>query len=112
MSNQFKKVVFLLSIVIYAVVGWAQQTFTSVPVNNNTLHYEGRIDDVNKVKITLNCVGGICNGEFIYPKSGDRFSLKGTSENNQFQLEEYDRNNQLTGYIRGKTVGNLSLIHI
>jgi len=106
MNNQFKKVVFLLSIVIYAVVGLAQQTFTSIPVNNNTLHYEGRMDDINKVKMTLNCIGATCTGEFIYPKSGDRFSLKGTSKNNQFQLEEYDRDNQLTGYIRGKTVGN------
>lgn len=105
MFTQFKKVAFFIFIICQALLGWSQQTGNAIPVSNNTLYYEGRMDDINKVKMTLNCVGNTCNGEFIYPKSGDRFRLKGTIDKDQFELEEYDRDNQLTGSLVGKIIG-------
>ena len=104
--NSYQKIIFLLLVLSYAVMGFSQ-SYTSMPVsNNNTVHYEGRMDDINTVKMTLSCIGSNCSGEFIYIKSGDRFRLAGTINGNQIQLEEYDRNNQRSGFIKGKYMGN------
>ena len=104
--NSYQKIIFLLLALSYAVMGFSQ-SYTSMPVsNNNTVHYEGRMDDINTVKMTLSCIGSNCSGEFIYIKSGDRFRLAGTINGNQIQLEEYDRNNQRSGFIKGKYMGN------
>ena len=83
------------------------QQFISTPVSSKGLmQYEGRIDDLNAVKIILACSNNICNGELVYLRSGDRFRLSGQEENGNLVLEEYDANNQLTGYVKGKFIGS------
>jgi len=83
------------------------QQFLSTPVSSKSLlQYEGHIDDINEVKIILACSNNICNGELVYLRSGDRFRLSGQQEDNKLALEEYDANNQLTGYIKGKFIGS------
>ena len=42
----------------------------------------------------------------MYLRSGDRFRLSGQQDDSKLTLEEYDVNNQLTGYIKGKFIGN------
>lgn len=82
------------------------QRYVSQPVANNTKYYEGYIDDINKVKLTLRCSSGNCNGDFIYLESGDRFQLQGTQANNRIELIEYDLNSNRSGYLNGRFVGN------
>ncbi len=82
------------------------QQYLSVPVSNNMKYYEGRIDDLNDVKINLNCHKGECLGELVYLRSGDRFNLRGQQADNQVVLEEYDQYQQLSGLLTGEFIGN------
>jgi len=101
----YSKISSFLFIFLCPLIGLTQY-YTSLPVSNQTsISYEGRMDDINKVRMTLTCNSGNCNGEFIYLKSGDRFNLAGTVNDNQIQLEEYDINNQRTGFITGQYIG-------
>lgn len=86
------------------------QQFLSVPVTNNMKYYEGRIDDLNDVKINLTCHKEECLGELVYLRSGDRFNLRGKQEQNQVVLEEYDQYQQLSGLLTGEFVGNALIV--
>jgi len=101
----YSKISSFLFILFFPLFGFSQ-SYNTLPVSNqNSISYEGRMDDINKVRMTLTCHNGNCNGEFIYLKSGDRFNLAGTMIENQIQLEEYDKNNKRTGFITGQYIG-------
>lgn len=107
MSRYYKIWIWCLLTLLSIDSVMGQQQFLSTPVSSKGLsQYEGRIDDINEVKIILTCSNNKCNGELVYLRSGDRFRLSGQQENNRLTLEEYDTNNQLTGYISGKFIGN------
>jgi len=105
MNSSFKKLIGLSILFCHAFLLTGQQ-YLSVPVTNNMKYYEGRIDDLNDVKINLNCRKGECLGELVYLRSGDRFNLRGQRKHNEVVLEEYDQHQQLSGILTGEFIGN------
>lgn len=102
----FLKKIIGVSILFCCTFVLTAQQYLSIPVTNNMKYYEGRIDDLNDVKINLNCNKGECLGELVYLRSGDRFNLRGQQEDNQIVLEEYDQYQQLSGLLTGEFIGN------
>ena len=64
-------------------------------------YFKGRFDDVSVVDISLGYDGKNCRGYLTYAKSGDRFRLDGTLDQNSLNLEERDQLKALSGNIKG-----------
>ncbi len=64
-------------------------------------YFKGRFDDVSVVDISLGYDGKNCRGYLTYSKSGDRFRLDGTLDQNTLSLEERDPSKALSGNIKG-----------
>ena len=109
MISSLKKIIGVSTLLCYSFLLIGQQ-YLSIPVTNNMKYYEGRIDDLNDVKINLNCHKGECLGELVYLRSGDRFNLRGQQEDNQVVLEEYDQHQQLSGILTGEFIGNALIV--
>ena len=62
-------------------------------------HYQGRIDDLNDIAMTLAYDGKSCRGALIYLRSQEKFKLVGDIDKNMLQLEEVDANGQISGHI-------------
>ena len=106
MRQNYVRLIGCWGLVVLHFLVLSGQQYLSTPVSSaDKKYYEGRIDDLNKVQVTLVCVTGNCTGDLVYVKSGDRFSLKGTQKDNQLTLEEYDQFNQLSGLLKGRFVG-------
>ena len=105
MISSLKKIIGTSILFCYTFLLIGQQ-YLSVPVTNNMKYYEGRIDDLNDVKINLNCHKGECLGELVYLRSGDRFNLRGQRKENEVVLEEYDQHQQLSGLLNGEFIGS------
>lgn len=64
-------------------------------------YFKGRFDDISVVDISLGFDGKNCRGYLTYAKSGDRFRLTGTLDQNTLNLEERDPAKALSGNIKG-----------
>jgi len=109
MINSLKKMIGA-SVLFCSTFLLTGQQYLSIPVTNNMKYYAGRIDDLNDVKINLNCYKGECSGELVYLRSGDRFNLRGKQKQNEVALEEYDQHQQLSGLLNGKFIGNALIV--
>ena len=65
-------------------------------------HYEGRIDDLSDVSVTLGYDGKHCKGQLKYLKSKEVFGLAGFIKNKKIRLKEININKEVSGFIEGR----------
>ena len=72
-------------------------------------HYQGRIDDLTDVALTLGYDGEKCKGQLTYLRSAEKINLEGLIANGVFRLQEMDGANQVSGIWEGKFSGKFIL---
>ena len=93
---------------LYYLPVWGQTSLTTSSREKlDMMYFNGRIDDINDVTLTLNCEGINCNGELYYVRSRDKCSLNGIMKDNFLQLREFNQDNKLTGSLSGKVEGKV-----
>ncbi len=65
-------------------------------------HYEGRVDDISDVSVTLAYDGKHCKGQLKYLKSKEIFGLAGFIKNKKIRLKEINHDQQVSGFIEGQ----------
>ncbi|MEM8906756.1 MAG: hypothetical protein AAGD05_02820 [Bacteroidota bacterium] len=65
-------------------------------------HYKGRLNDLNDVALSLAFDGKQCKGVLTYLRSQEQFDLVGQLKKGKFNLQEFDREAQLSGYLDGE----------
>ncbi len=62
-------------------------------------HFQGRMDDLTDIAISLAFDGKNCKGELIYLRSKEKFTLRGRLKNSLLDLEELDKQGKVSGHI-------------
>lgn len=68
--------------------------------------FDGRLDDVSEVSLSLGYDGKNCRGYLTYAKSRERFRLSGTLDGVVLLLEERDEKGRITGNLTGTLQGD------
>lgn len=67
-------------------------------------HYQGKVDDVNDVAVTLAYDGKHCKGQLTYLKSKEVFGLAGFIKNDKIRLKEVNLTQKVSGFIEGRII--------
>ena len=97
----------ILLMLISTTYLFAQKTVKTNFSRTKMKHYKGRVDDINDVTLSLNCENGNCVGEFTYVRSREQFTVLGKRKNNELQLQEFNKEDNCTGYLNGKVEGKI-----